>query len=214
MPSLTLFEPLATVPHRLARALFRSHIEIGAFVSLGMGVVGLSFALIFGRTDAILAASGALCASIVDQPGPLPVKARMYALAVTGATALAFLTMAADGHPVMMGLLVAAMSMVSGLVSAYGKRAIGLGVSAVLALMFGLAANQMALLPMSGYLTFFLAGGISYALISLGVSVLLDGRNRRLFLGEAVFAFSAYMAAKPNMSARTAETPRPIARLP
>jgi len=206
MPSLSLFEPLATVPHRLARALFRSHIEIGAFVSLGMGVVGLSFALAFGRTDAILAASGALCASIVDQPGPLPVKARMYGLAVTGATALVFLTMAADGHPVMMGFLVAAMSMVSGLVSAYGKRAIGLGVSAVLALLFGLAANQAALLPMSGYISFFAAGGISYAAFSLAVSVLLDGRNRRLFLGEAVHAFSTYMAAKAALydpSART-----------
>jgi uncharacterized membrane protein YccC len=196
MPPLSLFEPLTTVPHRLARALFRSHIEIGAFVSLGMGVVGLSFALLVGRTDAILAASGALCASIVDQPGPLPVKARMYALAVTGATTLAFLTMAADGHPLMMGFLVAAMSMVSGLLSAYGKRAIGLGVAAVLALLFGLVANQAALLPLSGYITFFAAGGISYALFSLAVSALLDGRNRRLFLGEAVHAFSAYMAAK------------------
>ena len=57
------------------------------FVSLGMAVVGLGMALVFGRDVAILAATGALCASVVDQPGPLAVKARMFALAVAGATA-------------------------------------------------------------------------------------------------------------------------------
>jgi uncharacterized membrane protein YccC len=201
-----LHTPLAAVPRRLGLTLFRMHIENGAFVSLGMAVVGGLFALIVGPTLAILAASGALCASIVDRPGPLPVKARMFALAVAGATLLAWLTMAANGHWVLMGLLVAAMSILSGLVSAYGQRAIGLGIAAILAFLFGLAANQYALAPVTTYLTFFAAGGISYSVFAMGVAAVLDSRGRRTFLSEAVHAFSAYLSAKAALydpSART-----------
>lgn len=191
--------PLLAVPRRLGLALFRLHIENGVFVSLGMGLVGIIFALGFGETVAILAASGALCASIVDKPGPVMVKARMYALAVSGSTLLAFGTMEFEHHIVLMGLLIAVMSFVSGLVSAYGRRAIGLSVSAVLAVLFGMAANRNALMPIADYTGIFFAGGVSYALFSLASSALLDIRNRRMFLGEAVHAFSTYLEAKAGL---------------
>lgn len=200
MPTLALIrEPLAAVPRRLGLALFRIHIENGAFVSLGMAIVGLGTALAFGRDIAILAATGALCTSVVDQPGPLPIKARMYALAVAGATLLTVLTILSYGHIVLMGLVVAGMSFVTGLISAYGRRAIGLGVAAVLALLFGMAANQTGAMPAPAHVGIFAAGGIAYSAVSLALSVLLDDRNRRLFLSEAVHAFSAYLAAKAQL---------------
>ncbi len=200
MASLSpLREPLASVPRRLGRALFRNHIENGAFVSLGMAVVGVGMALAFGRNVAILAATGALCASIVDRPGPLPVKARMYALATAGATLLTVLTILADGHIVLMGLIVAGMSFVTGLITAYGQRAIGLGVTAVLALLFGMAANQAGAIPVPLHVGIFASGAIAYSLFSLAVSILLDDRNRQIYLGEAVRAFSAYLAAKSDL---------------
>jgi len=129
----------------------------------------------------------------------VPVKARMFALAVCGSTLLSLFTMWFETHVVLMGLLVAAMSFVSGLVSAYGRRAIGLSVSAVLALLFGMAANRAALMTPLGYTGLFLAGGVAYALFSLAASALLDIRNRRMFLGEAVHAFSAYLSAKAEL---------------
>ena len=102
MPSLTLIrQPLAAVPRQLGLALFRIHIENGAFVSLGMAAVGVGMALVFGRSFALLAATGALCTSIVDQPGPLPVKVRMFSLAVSGAAVLTVLTVLAGGHVVL-----------------------------------------------------------------------------------------------------------------
>jgi uncharacterized membrane protein YccC len=205
--------PLKAVPRQLGLNLFRMHIENGAFVSLGMAVVGAVFALAFGRTDAILAASGALCASVVDRPGPLPLKVRMFSLAVAGACLLAFLTMSAHDHRYLMGVLVAVMSIVSGLVSAFGQRAIGLGVAAILALLFGMAANQAALLPISGYMTFFAAGGISYGLFAVAASVILDDRNRRTFLSEAVHAFGAYLAAKAELYDPASQTDEALRRL-
>ncbi|GAA0538321.1 putative membrane protein YccC [Rhizomicrobium palustre] len=200
MSGLRLIPPhLLAVPRRLGLALFRLHIENGAFVSLGMGIVGGLFALAYGQTVAILAASGALCASVVDKPGPAPVKLRMYALAVSGATFVALFAMLFEHHHIWMGILVAAMSFVSSLASAYGRRAIGLSVAAVLALLFGMAANRASLMPISDYIGIFFAGGVSYALISIGLSALFDIRNRRMFLGEAVHAFSSYLEAKATL---------------
>ena len=200
MPALVISRlPLAAVPRRLGLALVRMHIENGLFVSLGMAVVGLGMALVFGRDIAVLAATGALCTSVVDQPGPVAVKMRMMALAVAGATLLTILTILANGHIILMGLLVAAMSFVSGMITAYGRRAIGLGVTAVLALLFGMAAGTIGTVSIPEHVAVFAAGGIGYSCFALASSALLDIRNRRMFLGEAVRAFSAYLAAKAEL---------------
>ena len=188
---------LFTIPRRLGLALFRIHIENGLAVSLGMATVGLGTALFFGRDIAIQAAIGALCASVVDQPGPQAIKTRMFALAIGGTTALTVLTILAQGSPWLMALLVATMSFVTGLISAYGRRAIGLGVAAVLALLFGMAVPGS--IPMLWHTAIFAAGGIGYAGYALLMGAVLDDRNRRLFLGEAVRAFGAYAAAKADL---------------
>jgi len=187
-----------TIPRRLGVALFRIHIENGVSVSLGMAAVGLGTALLFGRNMAILAATGALCASVVDQPGALPVKARMFALAIAGTTALTVLSILAVPSAWLLGLLIAAMSFVTGLITAYGRRAIGLGVAAVLSLLFGTATIAGAL-PLLWHTSIFAAGGIAYAVFALLMGMALDDRNRRLFLSEALRAFGVYVAAKSEL---------------
>ena len=186
------------IPRRLGLALFRIHIENGISVSLGMAAVGLGTALCFGRPMAILAATGAMCASVVDQPGALPIKARMFALAIGGTTALTILSILAAPSPWTMGLLVAAMSFATGMISGYGRRAIGLGVAAVLSFLFG-TASIAGSVPLLWHTMIFAAGGIAYALFALLMGMILDGRNRRLFLGEAVRAFALYIAAKAEL---------------
>ena len=103
MPEIRL--PAVAIPRPLGLALFRVHIENGMSVSLGMAVVGLGSALLFGRDIAILAATGALCASVVDQPGPPAIRARMFALAAGGATVLTTLTILAKETPWLLGLV-------------------------------------------------------------------------------------------------------------
>jgi uncharacterized membrane protein YccC len=200
MPALVITRlRLADAPRRLGLALFRVHIENGVFVSLGMAAVGLGMALAFGRDVAILAATGALCTSIVDQPGPLAVKARMMGMAVAGATLLTILTILANGHALLMGLLVAGMSFVTGLMAAYGRRVIGLGVTSVLALLFGMAAGKLAAISMPAHVAIFAGGATLYSVFALTAAAMLDSRNRRMFLSEAVLAFSAYLDAKAEL---------------
>ena len=187
-----------TIPQRLGGALFRIHIESGISVSLGMAVVGLGTAVLFGRNMAILAATGALCASVVDQPGALAIKARMFALDIAGTTMLTILAILAAPSPWLLGLLVAAMSFVTGLISGYGRRAIGLGVAAVLSLLFG-TATIVGTLPPLWHTAVFAAGGIAYAYFALLMGIALDDRNRGMFLGEAVRAFAGYVEAKAEL---------------
>jgi len=186
-----------SIPRRLGVALFRVHIENGMSVSLGMAVVGLGTSLLFGRDIGILAATGALCASVVDHPGPPAVRARMFALAAGGTTALTVLTILAKETPWLLGLLVTAMSFTTGLISAYGRRAIGLGVAAALALLFGMSASG-PLHPL-WHAAIFGGGGLAYSVVAMAMAALLDDRNRRLFLAEAIRAFGAYAAAKAEL---------------
>jgi len=186
-----------SIPRRLGLALFRTHIENGAAVSLGMAVVGLGAAVLFGPDIAVQAATGALCASVVDRPDPPAIKLRLFALAVGGSTALTALTILSVGSPWLMGPLVAAMSFASGMISAYGRRGLGLGVAAVLALLFGMTAPGSV--PMIWHTAIFAAGGIGYTAFALVMNFVLDERNRKLSLGEAIHAFAAYVAAKAEL---------------
>ena len=61
------------------------------------------------------------------------------------------------------------MSFVTGLISAYGRRAIGLGVAAVLALLFGMAAGPALPIPVPVHVAIFAAGGIAYSAFALAV---------------------------------------------
>ena len=178
----------------LGAGLFRLHIENGLSVSLCTALVGLGTAALFDRSLAVLAVTGALCASVVDQPGPAPIKARMFAASVCGSTLLTVLTILSADHPWALGLVVAGLSFASGLVSAYGRRALGWGVAAVLALLFGMAPQGE--LPLAWHAVVFFGGGIAYSLFALAIGYLLDDRYRRLFLAEAVRGFGEYVAAK------------------
>ena len=137
MPEKPPSPGILAIPRRLGLALFRTHIENGAMVSLGMAFVGLAMGAFFDRYIAVLACSGALCASFVDHPGTRRVKAVLFAMAVGFATVLNGLTVLFSGQPALMALLVAAMSFGTGLISAYGRRGISLGLSCVLAVIYG-----------------------------------------------------------------------------
>ncbi|MDE2494582.1 MAG: FUSC family protein [Alphaproteobacteria bacterium] len=188
---------LFTIPRRLGVALFRLHIENGIFVALGMAVVALGAAPFFGRGVTVLVATGALCASVVDLPGQIAIKARMFALAIGGTTVLTLATLLAHGTPWATLAVVAAMSFATGLISAYGRRALGLGTAAVLVILFGFDPSGST--SVAAHTTIFAAGGLIYAAFAVLTAILLDDRNRRLLLGEAVRAFGIYVAAKAEL---------------
>jgi uncharacterized membrane protein YccC len=177
------------MPRRLSQALFRLHIENGFWVAVAMAAVVAGGGVLMGH-GAALAATGALCTSIVDQPAPLGVKARQFIFVILAATLVTAIAALAHGSPWLLFPLIAVTSSATALTSVYGRRAMGIGVAAILALLFGMAA------PTPAYALVFAAGGVLYAAIALVIAWASDDRTRKLYLAETMLAFSRYVGAK------------------
>ena len=161
-----------------------------------MAIVVVGGGILFGRSVMALGATGALYASIVDQPGPLGLKTRIFALDIAAAAIVTLLASLAGGIPWLLGPLIVVIGFLTGMLVAYGRRAVGLGVAAVLALLFGMATHKAPFSVQLVHTAIFAGGGVGYALIALVLNWMLDDRIRQLYLGEALLAFSRYIAAK------------------
>ncbi len=187
---------VTTSLRRLSAALFHLHIDNGIAVSLGMLVVGGLFYATSGLAVTVLAYTGALCASIVDQPSRFSIKPPILAGAIVSTSIVTLLASLAAASPLLFGGLVGLISFLAALFSAYGRRALGLGISVVLALVLGMT-GQKASVPLAfERMLIFAAGGFAYALFALLMAVVLDDRNRRVALAEALRAFATYLRMK------------------
>lgn len=203
--------PANALSRRLGLALFRLHIENGVAVAICMAVVGAGFDLTFGLSVTVLAYTGAVCASVVDQPSRFSIKPPIFAGTVLATGLISLLAALSGGNPIGLGLLVAALSFIAALISAYGRRALGVGVAAVLALVLGMSGQKDTLAAAIEHTAIFVAGGAAYAVLALAVGALLDSRNRRVVLGEALRAFANYLRAKAA-AFDPAETHKPSLR--
>ncbi|HSC61826.1 MAG TPA: FUSC family membrane protein [Rhizomicrobium sp.] len=203
--------PANALSRRLGLALFRLHIENGVAVAICMAVVGAGFDLAFGLSVTVLAYTGAVCASVVDQPSRFSIKPPIFAGTVLATGLISLLAALSGGNPIGLGLLVAALSFIAALISAYGRRALGVGVAAVLALVLGMSGQKDTLAAAIEHTAIFVAGGAAYAVLALAVGALLDSRNRRVVLGEALRAFANYLRAKAA-AFDPAETHKPSLR--
>jgi uncharacterized membrane protein YccC len=185
-----------TLPRRLGLALFRLHIENGLAVALGMFAVGAGFYLIAGLSVTVLAYTGALCASIVDQPSRFSIKPPIFGSTIIATSLISFLAALTGGHALPLGILIASLSFAAALISAYGRRALGIGIAGILALVIGLTGEKETTTAALANTVVFAEGGVAYALFALFMAALLDDRNRRIVLGEALRAFANYLEAK------------------
>ncbi|HEY7977068.1 MAG TPA: FUSC family membrane protein [Rhizomicrobium sp.] len=203
--------PATAFSRRLGLALFRLHIENGIAVAICMAVIGVGFDLAFGLSVTVLAYTGAVCASVVDQPSRFSIKPPIFAGTVLATGLISLLAALSGGAPIGLGLLVAALSFIAALISAYGRRALGVGVAAVLALVLGMSGQKDTVPVALEHAAIFVAGGAAYAVLALVMGALLDSRNRRVVLGEALRAFANYLRAKAE-AFDPAETQKPSLR--
>jgi len=190
---------LTGVPRRSALLLLRHHVENGISVSLCFAVVVLAAGELAGFDVAIFVGSGAMCVSIVDQPGPLPRKARALGAALLSSTLVSLLASLTADHPSRMAGLVAVTSAGFAFVSAFGRTALVIGITAVLALITGMAAPSHNPVIVFEHSWLFFFGGAAYAMLALLASWCLDDRNRRMFLSEALLAMAAYLRARGRL---------------
>ncbi|HEX4292929.1 MAG TPA: FUSC family membrane protein [Rhizomicrobium sp.] len=179
--------------------LYRPHIENGFSVAAGVSLAGLAVGVPFGLAAGISAATGALCVSIADQPDALGDKPRALAAALVMAIVATGLTLLAKPVLWLEFAVAAAVAMWAGLISAYGKRAVGLGVVTILAFVLTLGADIGSRAEMVAHLLLFAGGGALYAAYAWLFAWLFDARVRRLLMAEALRAFAGYLRAKAQL---------------
>ena len=166
---------MANIPRAAALAMFRIHIENGLSVAAGVGLTGLLAGSVLGFDAAVAAATGAVCVSISDQPDPLRQKPWILGWALTIAVGFAALTAFAQFWFPPYGFIavVVLTGLWTGLISAYGKRALTLSMTGVLTLVYAMGRHFQTAGDALFYLEIFTAGAMIYAL-----SAALTGASR------------------------------------
>jgi uncharacterized membrane protein YccC len=183
-------------PRRLALAVFRVHIENGLSVGLGIGLTAIFVGGAFGFMAAVAAAMGALAVSVSDQPDPLRQKPWILGFALALVMFFTALASYASPHPIAFIAATAFTGLFTGLISVYGKRALSLSMTAVLAFVFAMGQHFAASADVLNHLLLTALGAALYALYAGVFAWLFDDRVRRLLLAEAMRAFAAYLRAK------------------
>ncbi len=184
------------VSRTLALAVFRVHIENGLSVALGVGLTGLLVGWGFGFTAAVAAATGAVAVSVSDQPDPLRQKPWILGFALALAI---FFTALASFAGFEAGLFIAATAftgLFNGLISAYGKRALSLSMTATLAFVFAMGQHLATPGEAAYHLALTAVGATIYAAYGGIFAWIFDDRARRLLLAEAMRGFATYLRAK------------------
>jgi uncharacterized membrane protein YccC len=186
--------PLA--PRRLALAVFRVHIENGLSVALGVGLTGLLMGWAYGFAAAVAAATGAVATSISDQPDPLRQKPWVLGFALLLTIFFTALASFARFYPFTFIAATALTGLFTGLISAYGKRALSLSMTAVLAFVFAMGQHFANAGEAASHLALTAAGAALYTCYAGLLAWIFDDRVRRLLLAEAMRAFAVYLRAK------------------
>jgi uncharacterized membrane protein YccC len=191
----------------LSLAVFRVHIENGLAVALGVGVIGITAGLALGFEPGIATATGAVAISISDQPDPLRQKPWILGFALIAALSFTALASFAQLAPLTLLALVGFLGLWTGLVSAYGRRALTLSMTGVLSVVFAMGQHFASIAQAGTHLGLFAIGAFAYAAYAGIFAILFEDRAQRLLLAEAMRAFGDYLRAKAALFNPDSEGP-------
>ena len=184
------------IPRNWALAVFRVHIENGLSVALGVGLTGLTAGGAFGFQAAVAAAMGAVAVSISDQPDPLRHKPWVLGFALLLTTVFTALASFAGFDAASFIAATAFTGLFTGLISVYGKRALSLSMTSVLAFVFAMGQHFATPADAAAHLAYTMTGALLYAAYGVLFAWAFDDRVRRLLLAEAMRGFADYLRAK------------------
>ena len=183
----------------------------GATAGAGVALIAIAGAPLAGdHAGALLV--GAICASVPDTPSPLPDKLKRIALACGIGAVGVFLASATAGlawaHPP----VVLVVGFAAAMTSAFGRSAIPVGVSILLALV--LAGTSAPAGAQAWQVTvWFLIGNVCFAAYTAIVTPALSLQTKHLLVQEALQALATYLRAQKQALDDGAEQRRVYARL-
>ena len=172
-----------------------SYILNGIAAAVGVGLIQLLIGTASGAHAAQLALSGAVCASLADQPLPVARTWHRVSAAAIGSVLAAAVVEALKPFPLAMSLGIAGIAWVAMMAQAWGPRAGAVSFAPILAVVFALAspAGPGALVVTTGWHA---AGAALYLAWSMSCAAALAPRYRRLALVDALAATAALLRAR------------------
>ncbi|MDB5650465.1 MAG: hypothetical protein JWL62_1985 [Hyphomicrobiales bacterium] len=173
-----------------ARRLRPSALVNGITVSVGVAVITVAGEAVIPLHAASLML-GAICASVADVPATVSEKLRRIGLAWV-LSAFAMLIAASAAETLLESVIVMAVGFCAAMVTAYGRPALPISVSILLAL----ALTSSAIPPGQPVFVsagWFAVGGICYALYAVLSTPLLMRHTKRLLVQEALRAVASYL---------------------
>lgn len=189
----------ATRLTRIQRFVYSHHFISGVRRGAGILLVfALGLLLPGASSQALIAALGAACVALIDQPGPLPLRIReMAGGLVLGAMAVS-LTGLASHHPMWLLLAVVGQTFFFSMFAVYGKRG---GVIGLSCLVLTVVTMHSELTPshVLEHVMVTASGAAIYIVFSMLASRPLQVREEEQSLSVALLATADYVAARAEM---------------
>lgn len=177
------------------------HLLSGLTAAIGVLVVAMAAATIGGFHAAAAAAVGATCISIVDTPTPPDFKRRSFAIAFVFDSLITLGVDLCRDQPLPLALIVIATSFTAAMVTVYGRIALAMCMSMILAMVLALGTtlHGIAGAPAWQHAALFAAGAAGYAVFGMLAAQILAARHKRIALTEALDAFADYVRGKAGL---------------
>lgn len=189
----------ATRLTRLQRFIYSHHFISGVRRAAGVLLVfGSAYFLLDSPAKALIAALGAICVAIIDQPGPLNLRVREMLGGLVLGTLAVGITGLAVGHPGWLILAVVGQTFFFSMFAVYGKRG---GIIGLACLILTVVTMHAELTPdkVLNYALTTLSGTALYIVFSVLASRPIQVREEEQSLSVALLATADYVAARAEM---------------
>ncbi len=199
---------------RFMRVALSHYVTNGLSVAVGLFAISGVVHLLFGPFASAAASIGVIAVSPPDQPAPRRGKFFQMLPAAVVALPLFFGVQIVHAEPLRLGLLLVPAAFFAFLGAAWGKRGIPISVSAMLAIVFSMAAPPEA----EGFTAvtsslYFALGASCYLVYATLANLALNARYRVLMVADTMFAIASLMRtqarqfqARPDVGGEAAAT--------
>lgn len=177
----------------------------GLGAGLGVMIVALGAYGLFGFAASGAAAVGAMCVSVVDQPGPAAHKWAALLLSLAFVALASLLVGLSQPYGILLGIAVTGLSFFAALLAAYGRTALPLSVSVSLALVLSLGTPLPTAAEAARHAAFVALGAAVYATWAMAAAHVLEFRNKQIALGDCLRALSDCLEAQARFFDRASD---------
>jgi len=187
--------PIQKTTNEVKNFVFSPYFGDGLRITFGVVFPSLILAQFNLLQVGITVSLGALCASIVDSPGPITHRRNAMFFTIGVVTVVSLLTALCNFSVYLLGILIVGLTFILSMLYVYGTRAASVGIAALLIMTLGIGDIR----PLPEILLYsleILLGGLWYIVLSLSLHQIMPYRQARLNLGECLIEIAGFMRIK------------------